>query len=189
VQVPLTTARSGHMQSEEWQYVKTVSIKGARTNTTWYFKVYDRKVYKVSCGIYYTLSRNQKMYDFARRTGTDIWRVPYVLWELTRLSFVIDWFATMGTWLQTIFPNTETKVLDGWTTIICKSQRKFVYSHAKGTSPYLPSKTYVYCPDYTTEQVSVTRRKGAPENPGFPMVKVKLTWKRVLDAWALFVKK
>lgn len=42
-------------------------------------------------------------------------QVPALLWELTPLSFVVDWFVDVKTWLHALQPPVDVKVL-GWST-------------------------------------------------------------------------
>lgn len=42
-------------------------------------------------------------------------QVPALLWELTPLSFVVDWFVDVGTWIKALQPPIDVKVI-GWST-------------------------------------------------------------------------
>lgn len=53
--------------------------------------------------------------------GVDITSIPSMLWELTPYSFVVDWFADVGTWLRAITPKAGITGLGSCTSIQIKN--------------------------------------------------------------------
>lgn len=47
--------------------------------------------------------------------------LPATLWEVTPYSFVVDWFANVGDWLQAITPVPGIEVQGSWVTLICEA--------------------------------------------------------------------
>lgn len=73
---------------------------------------------KVKCKtvVYYSLLAEQPVMDWIlQKYGMNPRQVPALLWELTPLSFVVDWFVDIGRWVQAIVPNPNVRVL-GWST-------------------------------------------------------------------------
>jgi len=48
--------------------------------------------------------------------GLTLSDVPGAAWEALRLSFIIDWFANIGPWINAITPIAGVKILASWTT-------------------------------------------------------------------------
>lgn len=63
-------------------------LHGVVKTSTWYYA-------KVA----YTLSRPL---TWQERYGLSIYDLPSIAWELTRLSFVLDWFLSVGRWLAAL---------------------------------------------------------------------------------------
>ncbi len=68
---------------------------------------------EVRAGILYELEKNYYPDYF----GTSVKQIPAVAWELITLSFVVDWFANVESFINAITPNVGVKVLGSWTTI------------------------------------------------------------------------
>lgn len=47
----------------------------------------------------------------ATRTGTGVFSVPGLLWELAPLSFVLDWWLNVGDWIYALMPNPSIQLL------------------------------------------------------------------------------
>jgi hypothetical protein len=51
--------------------------------------------------------------------------IPSLLWELTPWSFVVDWFANVGTWLQAVVPDPSISIRGNWVTVIRTTEVKY----------------------------------------------------------------
>jgi hypothetical protein len=64
--------------------------------------------------IYYRLKIFERTLQDA--LGMELDDIPNIIWELTRLSFVVDWFLSVGNWLRSITPNPRILVLGNCTS-------------------------------------------------------------------------
>lgn len=69
------------------------------------------RTYKVRSGVLYEITSTLKNSNYGF-SESDI--LP-ALWEATTFSFIADWFANIGTYLRTVVPHVEVKVLGSWT--------------------------------------------------------------------------
>lgn len=77
--------------------------------------------------LYYQLVLEANMRRRAKTLGIDISQLPRVAWDTIPLSFVVDWFANIGSWLSAISPSSHVQIRGG-----CTSQKisiKTSYSH------------------------------------------------------------
>lgn len=72
--------------------------------------------FKSSSVVYYNLATMSRSAHVIRDLNLRVEHIPVVLWELTRLSFVADWFLNVGDFLQSIEPNTAVSILGGCTS-------------------------------------------------------------------------
>lgn len=56
------------------------------------------------------------IYSHLHSYGLAVQDVPNLLWELTPLSFVVDWFYSVGPWIRAITPNPSVAVLGSYTS-------------------------------------------------------------------------
>lgn len=63
--------------------------------------------------VYYKQSANLSA---ARRWGVGVANLPEIAWELTRLSFVVDWFLTIGPWISSFRVNPDFEILGSTTS-------------------------------------------------------------------------
>lgn len=70
----------------------------------------------VRSGILYEYSRSPNTF------GLDAQYIPLALWEATRLSFVLDWFFNIGSFIEALTPVGGVKQLATWTTVITDSE-------------------------------------------------------------------
>jgi len=65
----------------------------------------------VRTGVLYELSRDPNTFG----VGTE--RIGVALWEVIPLSFVLDWFFNVGTFIEAITPIAGVRRLSSWTTV------------------------------------------------------------------------
>jgi len=107
---------------------------------------------------------------------------PFVTaWELTRYSFVVDWFINVSGWVSTLRPRLTGQFLgagDSWAYDVTYT-RTFtsLALHGDGTGS---------CPPviWTEKTLSYTRE---PASVPFPSFNPNLNWAKVVDLAALFV--
>jgi hypothetical protein len=51
--------------------------------------------------------------------------IPSLLWELTPYSFVVDWFANVGQWVQAVVPDPSLSFTGNWVTVIERTEVKY----------------------------------------------------------------
>lgn len=73
---------------------------------------------KISCraGVLYEYSRSPDTF------GLSAQQLPVAAWELIPYSFVVDWFANIGPFIEAITPKAGVKVLGSWTTVTTESR-------------------------------------------------------------------
>lgn len=107
------------------------------------------------------------------------------LWEITPLSFVVDWFVGVGTWLDAMNLPPNVRVLGNWVTTVDQHHAEYSgmidhYGYRDGTPPVRGS-----AGSSTVHQCGVIRSVNRP----LPPLPVKVTnWSTVthaLDAAAL----
>lgn len=67
----------------------------------------------------------------AHQYGVGVQDMPNVLWELTPMSFVADWFINVGDWLRAITPNPAVSYLGGF---ISRKTDEIITSHVTNVS-------------------------------------------------------
>lgn len=83
-QVDSKTSATENLQISPWQVQNNISV----TTETRY-----------SASVGYTLTSPLTMDE---RFGLDAYSIPAIAWELTTLSFVVDWWLNIGSWLQSL---------------------------------------------------------------------------------------
>lgn len=116
----------------------------------------------------------------------DVWgltKLPQAMWDLTRLSFAVDWFFNVADTIAAWTPDTLWKPLGNWTTLRYTLTQKMelmdsvydanerCYSTIAGMERN--RETVVY------ERIPYTERGT------FPQIVFKMNWKRYIDALAL----
>lgn len=122
-------------------------------------------------------ARNFGMYDF-----------PQSMWELMPWSFVIDWFISVGDWLEAITPKVGVKVKAEGYTVSSEStcERKCVLwtKQIFGGLSFDLTGSYLNAPD----RITTTHRYRVPSFNGlllYPRFDVQLNLKRAIDSIAL----
>jgi hypothetical protein len=109
-----------------------------------------------------------------------ITKIPETLWELTRLSFAIDWLFNVGDIIASWTPDTYWRTSGSWTT------RKFTStSRASGLYKRFDTWTSTLTPYVRTEQRTSYFRSQGAERAISPMVAFRMNWRHYIDAVAL----
>lgn len=125
--------------------------------------------------------------DFGNKYGFSLSKMPRALWELTTLSFVMDWFANTGEFISALTPRVNTVRRATWLGY----ETEIVYSYDRVIGP-LKSSDYVV--DAWGSGAATQRFIGRRRVPFIlgPSWRVKenamreiLTDRRIVDAFAL----
>lgn len=87
---------------------------------------YERTV-TIRCGILYENLA-------ATTTDSDIWGIrpkdiPLALWQVSSLSFVVDWFVNVGDFISALTPSAGTRTLSMWITTVTEEKTTRVCSN------------------------------------------------------------
>jgi hypothetical protein len=103
--------------------LETTTWLSPYTSTTW--KMTQGTTYKmdveVNSHVYFKVTRAPSI---ARQLGVDWGNVPNIAWELTRLSFVLDWWLHIGDYLTSIRYDPNIVELGNCTSIVTALSRK-----------------------------------------------------------------
>lgn len=99
----------------------------------------DHKM-KVSAGVMYVPSGSQ--HDILKFLGMRPNDLPSTFWNIIPYSFVVDWFANVGTWIEAITPNPSVRVVMSWVTIVDEIVDTLTISNLQVTRNYPPSLTF-----------------------------------------------
>lgn len=81
---------------------------GSSVTFKWTTKT-DRQI-KVRAGVLYEYHRSPDTFGVAYHD------IPPAIWEALWGSFIIDWFANIGSWIEAVTPIAGVKTLGSWTT-------------------------------------------------------------------------
>lgn len=114
----------------------------------------------------------------------DTWgltKIPQTIWELTTLSFVIDWVFNVGDTIAAWTPDTLWTPLGSWTTIKVLKEQSVI-----GSSYHLDPSVNWRLSDYKRRLTTQTYiRNPATTRNVFPSFSFNMNWKRYIDAVAL----
>lgn len=137
-------------------------------------------------GQYHYFINELEMYNAVQR-GTSIFNLPAYMWELTTLSFAIDWWYDVGGLIRHLMPAPYVQTL-GMTT-----SRKVVFSRtvtpthtspSGGKGPYTPGGPDSSFVDETYQRKIYTRNLTPPKlDLGFN------SWKHAVDALSLITQR
>jgi len=124
---------------------------------------------RASCdvGIRYTVQPRTTQDQLSKLFSTRASDVPATVWECIPYSFVIDWFANVGDWVQAITPVPGLALLGWWVTSISESK----LTTQKSISNSQPNAWNGNCGGDCIEQLTYTR----VINPPLP-VTPELRW-------------
>lgn len=110
-------------------------------------------------------------------------------WALSRLSFVIDWFVTIGPWLASWSPTVGTKILSSW--IVIETRREITAVHTmSGVAPSWATKPH-YSGSGTGKVYDYEKRRvpfEPSERPYLPSLNINLNLDKLFALILLFAK-
>lgn len=126
--------------------------------------------------------------DLQARIGLRLADVPSAAWELTRLSFVADWFANTGEFIGSLTLAGRSNVLMQCVVERLTAQYTAIYSELGSVRS--TSSDSVCLLDGSGSKVSMvatrtTRQPYSPNDPGVLSARVKLTPQRIVDGLSL----
>jgi hypothetical protein len=134
--------------------------------------------------------------------ATGIIDILPTVWEMTRLSFVVDWFVGVGSWLESQSPEFTKTILGSWITTERTRWRHYDCRFSTRIPPGIPSDSYfgsgygpfstgtVHNDLFTVDQKRVWRdRIVNPPLPDLPAVKVQLNPGRIIDLASLVTQR
>lgn len=126
--------------------------------------------------------------DLQARLGLRLADVPSALWELTRLSFVADWFANIGDYVGSLTLAGRANVVLQCVVESLTAQYTAVYNESGSVSS--STADTVCLKDGSGSKVSIvlTRKIRQPvptSDPGTMSARVKLTPQRIVDGLSL----
>lgn len=137
------TTSSGWMSIGDWQFWCTMIVRTVER-------------YSASVCFNYTAPLTwQETY------GLDLSSIPGIAWELTRLSFVADWFISIGTWLESLKALSPKVQVQG----VSVTQRVDRYVDVSITKATCRGQTASCVPSSYHLQMEYMKRKCVP--PGF----------------------
>lgn len=101
---------------------KRSTFQSETYGSAWYsnlcvpYKVTTKTSFSATTAVYYKLALMSESIRRIRDLGFRTEHIPAVMWEITRLSFVADWFVNVGDFLQAIEPNPSVSILGGCTS-------------------------------------------------------------------------
>nr|URG16529.1 MAG: maturation protein [Leviviridae sp.] len=171
-----TSSSSGSMSS--------TTVLGASGGQEFTYSSTTHTNIKVRAGVLYEHTRDPDTFGVAYHD------LPVAIWEAVRFSFVIDWFANIGPWIEAITPKVGVNVLTSWTTVETSQRTEgFSYWSKGGTEG-------VYGPRIIGANASTSENLSTESKTRSPGITVGLTFKpqpfsgslgtkRILDSLAL----
>lgn len=149
----------------------------------------ERKV-KVASGVLYEIRDHSLEESVKRNWGIRLSDIPAAAWELVPLSFVVDRFLAVGTWIQSITPQPGVQVLGQWTTCVDRAASQHELYQASVYVGTVPATTYLAeGGTYKEQSLHVTRDPNPILSP-LPSVNYRdLDALQRLDHLALIVQK
>lgn len=137
--------------------LSTYVVRPASEGQEFTYQTQTTHMHSVRAGVLYETYRSPDTFGLALHD------VPISLWEAVRFSFILDWFANIGPWIEAITPVGGVRILTSWTTVITESTTQCQSYWSKGgTKPGFPPR--VIGGDAQTDEELVTRAKS--RNPG-----------------------
>lgn len=145
---------------------------------------------KVASGVLYEITDAVSSAAIARRTGFRLSDVPAALWETMPLSFVVDRFVSVGTWLNAIVPRPGVSVKGAWTTVVTRDYNTHRIVEARIHVATPPANAYTQSGGRYLEDIRVITRDANPLLPVLPSVNyTDLNLSQMIDHAALITQR
>lgn len=124
------TARAKETQEYTYAWTARESFSGISYTAAYTYK----RTVTIRCGILYE--------NKAAATEFDKWGfrpkdIPLAVWQVTSLSFVVDWFANVGDFVSAITPSAGTRTLAMWTKVTIEEELTRQVSAYTFSAPYI----------------------------------------------------
>jgi hypothetical protein len=177
---PRQTAR-GYNEKEDTSSSDVELYLGSKYYIDAITVVQRQSVYRA--GVLYDINLDGK--NWAAVLGLD--QPLETIWELTRLSFLLDWFFNVGTLIAAWTPNANLNPLGSWVT----ETHTFTYSSFySGFKRVITDPNWDCFPTHTAPGIlkathEIKRRVITPERPMLPTIKINLDWAKIVDIAAI----
>jgi len=138
---------------------------------------------RVAAGVIYSVLCEDRMARLNRIMGFRPNDTLQALYELLPYSFVADWFANIGDWLQAVTPAPGITILGNWVTSITTHSYEFPNATLKATVSGLTSYGSTNSSSYTREKVTRAVNVQLPTTP--VLTRQNLSTLHSVDACAL----
>jgi hypothetical protein len=173
---PRRTAR-GYNEKEETSTSDAELYLGSNYYIHGINVVQRQSVYRA--GVLYDINLDGK--NWAAVLGLD--QPLETIWELTRLSFLLDWFFNVGTLISAWTPNANLNPLGSWVT------ETHTFTYTAGYTDFrrvTPDPNWECIPQATAPGTlkathEIKRRSITPQIPVLPSVKINLDWAKIVD--------
>lgn len=175
----------------------TESFDSAGTADGYLFEVTRKTLDRTENTIKYWVKVVPSSYELHQLNNAGFVNLAEVAWELTRLSWVVDWFVPIGDWISSFSSLVGLSVTDAGYSVARETTTSvtFLGPNVRG----LPSGggyTVSGCDDeIRRESYEYTRYSKTQLDqllggvyPSFPPVKIKLNAKRFVDAFSLLIQ-
>lgn len=90
----------------------------ARENFAWNYDLQRQDDYKYTTVLFFRyFERPTQFYSWTHRYGLHPEQYPHILWEKVPLSFVVDWFVDINSWVKAISPHPNVQLLGQCTSM------------------------------------------------------------------------
>lgn len=133
--------------TDAWSaYTLNLKFKNRTTTKSW-VEAHASQLYRESASV--------DNYTFLLESlGLDAFALPSLIWEMVPLSFVVDWFFNVGTWLKAIQPSARYNPMGNSISVVSRSVTEIKCVDAAcyyaALSPQVPRYTSVHRMEYNT---------------------------------------
>lgn len=179
-------------QAEQVQILRRVkgSASNSKSSSTTWLTPYKSSLWSMTEGTTYEAEqkattsvyfRRQRTPSLAHNLGLDWSNLPSIAWELTKLSWLLDWWLHIGDYLSSVRYDPSILVVGNCTSIVETIRRKSVVKDVSIGTVKIPSELLTYVQTWKR----LTRVVGTPK-PLYPVVDWEFhSVKHTLDALAL----
>lgn len=187
---PAHTVFRGFESGTLSSYVKPTWTASLITGTKLQRDLTHATQFEASAGV--VVSDNNR-YNLPHDAG--LTQVLPTMWELSRLSFVVDWFIDIGTWIAAWQPKVGPEIVGSWSTSVTKDVITMTAEAIdNGSSTHSSNSKYKYyisksvsgSPAVRKRTITTTRRIADPQLALLPKVNVSLDTAKIVDLVALF---